>query len=50
MALSQEFKTNEADAAIDHALLLNPNSSTYNVWKGIVLGIIESKNDDVQGY
>ncbi len=42
MALSQEFKTNEADAAIDHALLLNPNSSTYNVWKGIVLGM-ESK-------
>ena len=49
MALSQKFKTNEANAAIDHALLLNPNSSKDNVWKGIVLGM-ESKNDDVQGY
>jgi len=49
MALSQEFKTNEANAAIDHALLLNPNNLTYTVWKGIVLGM-ESKNDDVQGY
>jgi len=49
MALSQKFKTNEANAAIDHALLLNPNSSKDNVWKGIVLGM-ESKNDDIQGY
>ena len=47
MALSQEFKTNEANAAIDHALLLNPNSSTYKVWKGRVLRM-ESKNDDIK--
>ena len=37
--LIEEFKTNEANAAIDHALLLNPNESNYNVEKGIVLGM-----------
>jgi hypothetical protein len=45
MALSQEFKTNETNVAIDHALLLNPNSSKYNAWKSILLGM-ESENDD----
>jgi tetratricopeptide (TPR) repeat protein len=40
---------NEDNAAINHALLLNPNSSTYNVRKGIVLGM-EGKNDDAEIY
>jgi len=26
-----EFKIDEANAAIDHGLLLNPNNSTYNI-------------------
>ncbi len=40
---------NKDNAAINHAFLLNPNSSTYNVRKGIVLGM-EGKNEDVEIY
>jgi predicted Zn-dependent protease len=49
MALSQESKMDEANAAIDHALLLNPNSSTYNIKKGIVLGM-QGNNKDAENY
>jgi hypothetical protein len=38
---------NEDNAAINHALLLNPNSSTYHVRKGRVL-VMEGKNEDVE--
>ena len=37
MALTQEFKTKEANAAFDHALLLNPNYSNYYIAKGLGL-------------
>jgi len=40
---------NEANAAIDHALLLNPNNSMYNVEKGVMLGI-QGNNKDTEIY
>jgi predicted Zn-dependent protease len=40
---------NEANAAIDHALLLNPNNSMYNVEKGVMLGM-QGNNKDTEIY
>lgn len=47
--LIQEFKITEADAAMDNALLLNPNNSIYNVGKSLVL-LLQGKYEDAENY
>jgi tetratricopeptide (TPR) repeat protein len=40
---------NEANVAIYHALLLNPNNSMYNIEKSVLLNL-QGKHDEAENY